>query len=76
MTYNKVNRKHLNTVTAHYIFDIHSHVSKHVDIAYEQYQHQIQAQIFWVVTPCGDVVGYQRFGGPCCIHAHGEVGRT
>jgi hypothetical protein len=28
---------------------------------------------FWVVTPCIDVVGYQRFGGPCCLHLHGEV---
>jgi hypothetical protein len=32
----------------------------------------IQVQIFWVVTPCGFVVGYQRFVGPCCLHLHGE----
>jgi len=25
------------------------------------------------VTPQGVAVGYQRFGGPCCVHLHGEV---
>jgi len=29
--------------------------------------------VFWVVTPCSDVVGYQRYGGPCCLHLQGEV---
>jgi hypothetical protein len=24
-----------------------------------------QLEVFWVVTPCSVVVGYQRFGGPC-----------
>jgi len=24
----------------------------------------VQILIFWVVTPCSDVVGYQRLGGP------------
>jgi len=23
--------------------------------------------VFWVVTPCSVVVGYQRFKGPCCV---------
>jgi len=23
------------------------------------------------VTPCGVVVGYQRFRGPCCLHLLG-----
>jgi hypothetical protein len=31
------------------------------------------ATLFWVVTPCSDVVGYLRFGGPCCLHLQGEV---
>jgi hypothetical protein len=22
--------------------------------------------VFWVVTPCGDVLGYHRFVVPCC----------
>jgi hypothetical protein len=26
------------------------------------------------VTPCSDVVGYHRFGGPCCLHLQGEYG--
>jgi hypothetical protein len=29
--------------------------------------------VFWVMTPCNDVVGRQRFGGPCCFHLQGEV---
>jgi hypothetical protein len=24
--------------------------------------------IFWVVTPCSDLVLYRRFGGPCGLH--------
>jgi len=27
----------------------------------------------WVMTTCSFVVGYQRFGGPCCLHLHGRV---
>jgi len=34
-----------------------------------------QVEVFWVVTPCSEVVGYQRFRGPCCIHLQGEVKR-
>jgi len=26
--------------------------------------------VFWIVTPCSDMVGYQQFGGPCCFHFH------
>jgi hypothetical protein len=29
---------------------------------------KIQVEVFWVVTPCSVVVGYQRFRGPCCLH--------
>jgi hypothetical protein len=32
----------------------------------------IQIKVFWIVTPCSDVVGYQRFGGSCCLHVQGE----
>jgi hypothetical protein len=28
--------------------------------------------VSWVMTPCSDVAGYQRFGGPCCLHLQGE----
>jgi hypothetical protein len=24
--------------------------------------------VFWVMTPCSDAVGYQRFGGSCRLH--------
>jgi len=23
--------------------------------------------VFWILIPCSDVVGYQHFGGPCCM---------
>jgi hypothetical protein len=29
--------------------------------------------VFWVMTPCIDVVGYQHLGKPCCLHLQGEV---
>jgi len=28
---------------------------------------------FWVVMPHSDVVGYQHFRGPCCLHLQGEM---
>jgi hypothetical protein len=31
-----------------------------------------QVEVFCVVTPCGHVVGDQRFGGPCYLHLQGE----
>jgi len=34
----------------------------------------IEVEVFWVVTPCNVVVGYQRFRGPCCLHLQGEDG--
>jgi hypothetical protein len=27
-----------------------------------------KTSIFWVVTPCSLLAGYQRFGGACCLH--------
>jgi hypothetical protein len=29
--------------------------------------------VFWVMTLLSDVVGYQRLGGPCCLHFQGEM---
>jgi hypothetical protein len=29
-----------------------------------------QVKVFWVVTPCSTVVGYQRFIGLSCLHLH------
>jgi len=34
---------------------------------------KIQVAVFWVMTPCSDVVGYRRFGGPCCLRLQGEL---
>jgi hypothetical protein len=28
----------------------------------------LQVEVFLIVTPRSVVVGYQRFGGPCCLH--------
>jgi len=27
-----------------------------------------QVEVFWVVTPCSNVVGYKCFRAPCCLH--------
>jgi hypothetical protein len=32
-----------------------------------------QIEVLWIVTPCIFVVGYQRFGGPCCLHLQGKI---
>jgi hypothetical protein len=32
-----------------------------------------QVMVFWVITLWKDAVGYQRFGGPCCLHLESEV---
>jgi hypothetical protein len=34
---------------------------------------KFQVAVFWVVTPCSDVVGYQRFGGPYCLYFQGKM---
>jgi len=34
---------------------------------------KIQVEALWVVTPCSVVVGYQRFGRPCCLYLQGEI---
>jgi hypothetical protein len=33
---------------------------------------KICVEVFWVVTPYNDVVEYQCFGGPWCLHLQGE----
>jgi hypothetical protein len=34
---------------------------------------KIHVEVFWVVTPCGGVVGHQHFRGLCYLHFRGEV---
>jgi hypothetical protein len=34
---------------------------------------KIKVDIFRVVTLCSFVVGYQCFGGPCCLHLQGKL---
>jgi hypothetical protein len=31
---------------------------------------KVQVKIFWVAMMCSVAVGYQCFGGPCCLHYH------
>jgi len=31
-----------------------------------------QVEVFWVVTQCSVMVGYQPFRGPCCLHLQPE----
>jgi hypothetical protein len=33
---------------------------------------EVLKAVFWLVTTCGLVVGYQRFGRPYCLHLQGE----
>jgi hypothetical protein len=32
----------------------------------------LQVEVFWVVTPCNIVVGYQCFGGQRCLYLQGH----
>jgi hypothetical protein len=34
---------------------------------------KIQVMVFWVVTPCSNMVGYQRFEGFSYLHFQGEI---
>jgi len=34
---------------------------------------KIQVVVFRVVTPSNNVVGYQRFGGPCWLHLQSKM---
>jgi len=31
---------------------------------------KIHVMVFWVVTSCSVVVGYQSLGDPCCLHIY------
>jgi hypothetical protein len=33
-------------------------------------QYIFKVEVFWVMTPCSVVVGYQRLRGPCCPYLY------
>jgi hypothetical protein len=33
---------------------------------------KINIMVLWVMTLCGDMVGCQPLGGPCCLHLQVE----
>jgi len=33
---------------------------------------KIQVTVFWIVTPCSNVAGYQCFRASCCLHLEPE----
>jgi hypothetical protein len=33
---------------------------------------KVHVEVFWIVKSCSYVIGYQRFGSPCCLHLQGE----
>jgi len=35
---------------------------------------KIHIVVIWVVMSYDNVVGYQHFRGPCCLHFHGATG--
>jgi len=46
----------------------------HVDPLYEGVNGHYEIAVFCVMMPCSDVVGYQRFGKPCCLYLQDEDG--
>jgi hypothetical protein len=59
-------------------FHTHTKTRKIIDIPDSQYSKTSNldsSQAFLVVTPCGVLVAYKRFGGPWCLHLQGEVWR-
>jgi len=33
----------------------------------------IEVVVFWVMTSFSDAIGYQLFGGPCCLHDEDSI---
>jgi len=33
---------------------------------------KIEIAVIWVMMLCSDVISYQHFGGPWCLHLEGE----
>jgi len=44
-------------------------------ITHTQSRCLMQVKVFWVAIQSSVAVGYQRFGGPWCLHHQGEVKR-
>jgi len=43
------------------------------DLSTDNLSQMYHVEVFWVVTPCSVVVGYQCFRRRCCLHLQGEV---
>jgi hypothetical protein len=45
-----------------------------IDLLYASFEAftgvMFHVEVFWIVTPCSVVVGYQGFRGPCCVRLH------
>jgi hypothetical protein len=45
-----------------------------MDVRFEVFTaKKIQVKVSWVATLCSVKVGYQQFGGPCCLHLQHET---
>jgi len=38
--------------------------------------YEVLVVVFWVVAPCSDAVGYQRFGGHWSLHLQSEMSKV
>jgi len=52
----------------------HRHQNRSEDESFETFTTvMFQVDVFWFMTPCSVVVGYQRLRGPWCLHLKGEA---
>jgi hypothetical protein len=62
--------------STHSVTDLHFHCSANRSIycTYVNTNMNFDVEVYGVVTPCSVAVGFQRFGGQCCLHLQGELG--
>jgi len=54
----------------------HSNLKQQAEACMHISGNHFQITVFQVMIPCSDVVGYQCFRGPCCLHFQSEVNGT